>query len=56
MKVMVKITETLERVVCVEAKDKNEGIVKVSTDYTDGKIVLDENDFVGFKIERYEDK
>jgi nitrogen fixation protein len=56
MKVKVKIIETLERVVCVEAKDKNEGIVKVATDYTDGKITLDENNLVSFKIERYESK
>ena len=56
MKVKVKITEILERVVCVEANDKNEAMVKVATDYTDGKIALDENDFVGFKIEIYENE
>lgn len=55
MKVKVKITEILERVICVEANDKNEGMEKVVADYTDGKIALDENDFASFKIERYED-
>lgn len=54
MKVTVKITETLERIVVVEAQDKNEGLVKVATDYTAGKFDLNENDFVGFKIERCE--
>ena len=54
MKVKVKITETLEKIVVVEAQDKNEGLVKVATDYTAGKIALNENDFVGFKIERCE--
>lgn len=56
MKVKVKITETLERIVLVEAKDSNEGLVKVATNYTDGKIALGENDFAGFKIEKCEDK
>ena len=56
MKVKVKITETLEKIVYVEAQDKNEGLVRVATDYTAGKITLNENDFAGFKIERCEDK
>lgn len=56
MLVKVKITETLERIVSVEAQDKNEGLVKVATAYTKGGYELNENDFVGFKIERYEEK
>ena len=56
MKVKVKITETFEKIVYVDAQDNNEGMVKIATDYTAGKITLGQNDFAGFKIEKYEEK
>ena len=56
MKVKVQITETLQRVVCVDANDNNEAIIKVATDYADGNIVLNADDFVEYKFDIYEDK
>ena len=54
MIVKVKITEILEKVVCIEAQDKNEGLVKIARKYTAGKIALNEDNFASFKIERCE--
>lgn len=46
----VEITETLQRIVEVEAESLSEAIIKVGTDYDNGKIVLDAMDFDGFDI------
>ena len=56
MQVKVKITETFERVVCVEAQDKSEAVVIATNEYLDGKDALNENGLVYFNIGLYEDK
>ena len=49
-KFKVEITETLQRVVEVEAESLTEAITKVGKDYDAGEIVLDAMDFDGFEI------
>ena len=56
MQVKVKITETFERIVCVEADNKSDAIVNATNEYLDGKGSFDENGLTHFKIELYEDK
>lgn len=56
MLVKVKVTEILERIICVEAQDANEGLFEVTTAYAKGEVALNENDLSQFKIERYKDK
>jgi len=52
----VEITETLQRVVEIEADSKDEAVEKVCKQYSDEKIVLDESDFKGNEITIYEEK
>ena len=56
MQFKVKITETFERVVCVEAQDKSDAVVVATNQYMDGKGSLDENGLVYFNIGLCEDK
>ena len=56
MQVKVKITETFERVVCIEADSNTDAVVKATYEYWDGKGAIGENGLVDFKIELYEDK
>lgn len=49
----IEITETLQRIVEVEADSLNEAINKVDDDYDDCKINLDSGDFVEYKIHEY---
>lgn len=42
----ISVTETLNRIVEVHAKDKYEAIQKVSDAYCDGQVVLDSDDYV----------
>lgn len=56
MQFKVKITETFERVVCVDAPTESDSVVKVTTEYLDGKDALDENGLVSFKVGLYEDE
>ena len=56
MQVKVKITETFERIVTVEAKTKTDAVVNVTNEYSDGKGTLNENGLVHFKVELYEDE
>ena len=56
MEFKVKITETFERVVCVEAQDKSEAVVIATNKYLDGKDALNENGLVYFNIKLHEDK
>lgn len=53
MKYKIEITETLQKVVEVEAENFSEAIIKVATDYKDGEIVLDGMDFVGYGIKEF---
>jgi len=47
VKVNVRVTELLIKVVSVEAKDENEAIIAVERMYNDEKIILDYSDFNG---------
>lgn len=53
MKYQIEITETLQKVVEVEARSLSEAITKVATDYSNGEIVLDGMDFVGYEIKDF---
>ena len=50
-KYKIEITETLQRVVDVKAKNKNDAIKKIAQQYKDEKIVLGWEDFVGVEFE-----
>ena len=56
MQFKVKITETFERVVCVEALNKSDAVVNATNEYIDGKGALNENGLVYFNVELCEDK
>lgn len=56
MQFKVKITETFERIVSVDAPDKSEAVVIATNEYLDGKGALNENGLVHFKIELNEEK
>lgn len=52
----IQITETLQRVVEVEANNYDEAEDIVNEDYRNGNIVLDYNDYQDTEIERYGDE
>lgn len=51
MEFSVKVKETLERIVKVEAQDANEAVAIVQDMYRDEEIVLDYSDFADVNIE-----
>ncbi len=53
MKVKVEITETLKRIVEVDAESVAEGVGKVALEYGAGNIILDENHYNGCTIKEY---
>ena len=52
-KYQIQITETLQRVIEVEANNYDEAEDKVNEDYRNGDIVLDYSDYMSTEIERY---
>lgn len=52
MEFSVKVTETLERIVKVDAQDANEAVALVEDMYRNEEIVLDYNDFEEYNIEQ----
>ena len=50
MKIKIEITETLKKVVEIEANDSSEALVKVAKLYTDGKVPLGETNLAGFDL------
>lgn len=52
----IQITETLQRVVEVEANNYDEAEDKVNEDYRNGDIVLDYSDYMSTEIERFGDE
>ncbi|MGN0804385.1 MAG: DpnD/PcfM family protein [Candidatus Coproplasma sp.] len=48
----IEITETLQKVVEVEAKTLSEALTTVGQDYDKGEIVLDSMDFVKYEIKQ----
>ena len=55
MKYKIEVTETLQRVVEVEADRLSNAIIQVTSDYDSGEIVLDAMDFVGFEIKEFKE-
>ncbi|MCL2124707.1 MAG: DpnD/PcfM family protein [Oscillospiraceae bacterium] len=53
MTYQVEITETLQRIVAVEAKDEQSAVVAVRQMYRNEEIVLDSSDYIDTKIERF---
>lgn len=47
----ISITETLKRIVEVQANDKYDAIQKVSEAYSDEQIVLDSDDYIDAEFE-----
>ena len=54
-KYQVEIDETLSRIIEVEAENENDAVSKIKDLYRQEKIVLDSNDYLGTKIEIYEE-
>ncbi len=50
-KYKIEVTETLQRVVDIEANDYDEALTKIREQYRQEKIVLDWEDFVDVKID-----
>lgn len=55
-KYQIQITETLQRVIEVEANNYDEAEDKVNEDYRNGDIVLDYSDYMSTEIERFGDE
>ncbi len=55
MRFKIEITETLQRVVEVKAPSLNDAIIKVAGMYQDGEIILNEEDYKGYKINEYKE-
>lgn len=55
MKYKIEITETLQRVVEVEADNLRDAVIDVGTQYGSGEIVLTEEDFICYTIEEYKE-
>lgn len=55
MKYKVEITETLQKVIEIEAESLTKAIMKVAADYKYGEIVLDSMDFVGYEIKEFKE-
>ena len=54
-KYKVEITETLSRIIEVEAENEDGAVSKINDFYKQEKIVLDSNDYLDTKIEIYEE-
>ena len=55
MKYKIEVTETLQKIVEVEAFTLAEAICAVGKNYSDGEIALDGMDFAGYKICEYKE-
>lgn len=55
MKYKIEITETLQKVIEVEAENLSEALTTVCVDYKKGEIVLDDMDYVGYDIKEYKE-
>ena len=52
----IEITETLQRIIEIEAKNEEEAHRKVKEMYQEEEIVLDSSDFVETEIKNYENE
>lgn len=55
-KYYVSVTETLNKVVSVDAESENEAVQKVQDAYNNSDIILDNDDFCGEKVEIEDDQ
>ena len=46
----IEITETLSRIVEIDASSKDEAYQKISKMYKEGEIVLDSSDYIDYEI------
>ena len=56
MRYYVSVTETLNKVVSVDAESENEAVKKVKDAYNNSDIILDSDNFCGETIEIEEDQ
>ena len=56
MRYYVSVTETLNKVVSVDAESENEAVQKVQDAYNNSDIILDSDNFCGETIEIEEDQ
>lgn len=54
-KYQIEITETLQKIIEVEADNASDAVTQITSDYSIGEIVLDGMDFVGFEIKEYKE-
>lgn len=54
-KYKIEITETLQKVVEVEAENLRDAIIDVGTQYGCGEIVLTDTDFASYEIEEFKE-
>ena len=52
----VSVTETLNKVVSVDAESEADALEQVETAYNDSVIVLDSNNYIGKKVEVEDDQ
>lgn len=52
----VSVTETLNKIVSVDAKSEKDALEQVQTAYNDSVIVLDSNNYIGKKVEVEDDQ
>lgn len=56
MKIYVSITETLNKVICVEAESDKEAVNIAENAYFKEQVVLNQNDYVNYAIDVVDDQ
>ncbi len=54
-KYKIEITETLQRIIVIDALSEEDAIEKVKSEYSSERIVLDSNDFIDVEITKFID-
>ncbi len=55
-KYKIEITETLQRIIVIDALSEEDAIIKVKSEYSSERIILDSNDFVDVEITKFIDR
>lgn len=50
MRYLIEVEETLSRVFDIEADDFEDAFKKANIMYTEGELILDRDDFIGYEI------
>ena len=56
MKYQIEVTETLQRIVEIEADSADEAVTQAAQDYAYGYIKLNDKDLKGFEIKEYKER